>query len=101
MLVGDAKVYDQVQAIKYEYGSDLDWLILYPGDWHLLKNYQLCLIKPYFDAGLKELAEVSGYPIISIKNCSNFKRSHRFIMEVCESFFRNLLSSHLSGIIIF
>ena len=45
VLEGDAKVWDIMQLIKREYGSDLDWLIPMPGDWHLLKNYQLCLMK--------------------------------------------------------
>ena len=41
VLEGDAKTYDVIQAVKFEYGSDLNWLIPYPGDWHLLKNYQI------------------------------------------------------------
>ncbi len=44
VLEGDAKTYDIIQAIKHEYGQDLSWLIAYPGDWHLLKNYQHCLM---------------------------------------------------------
>ena len=52
VVVGDAKVYDVLQSLKHEYGEDLKWLVVYPGDWHLLKNYQLSLMKPYFDPGL-------------------------------------------------
>ena len=37
LLEGDAKVYNLIQAIKHEYGSDLDWLIPFPGDWHIPK----------------------------------------------------------------
>ena len=32
VLEGDAKTYAIIQAIKHEYGSDLSWLIPYPGD---------------------------------------------------------------------
>lgn len=97
LLEGDAKVYDLLQAIKFEYGSDLDWLIPYPGDWHLLKNYQLCLMKPFFDAGLRDLAIASGYPAPSIQSCSNFKRTHHFLMETWESIFRYMLHTYLSS----
>ena len=44
VVVGDAKVYDVLQSLKHEYGEDLKWLLVYPGDWHLLKNYQLSLM---------------------------------------------------------
>ena len=30
------------------------WLFIFPGDWHILKNYQEVLLKVYFDAGLKD-----------------------------------------------
>lgn len=96
VLEGDAKTYDIIQAIKYEYGSDIDWLIPFPGDWHLLKNYQLCLMKPFFDAGLRELSVASGYPALSVQGCKNFKRTHHFLMETWESLFRHMLRHYLA-----
>ena len=86
-----------IQAIKFEYGQDLAWLIPYPGDWHLMKNYQLCLMKPFFEAGLRDLAVASSYPSQSIQNCSQFKRTHRFLMEVWEAMFRSMLQSFLAN----
>ena len=59
----------------------------FPGDWHLLKNYQIALMKPYFDAGLKSLAEASGYPSVAIRNCTQFKRTHFFILESWEAIY--------------
>ena len=56
VLEGDAKLFDIVQSLKHEYGDELRWVNPYPGDWHVLKNYQIALLKPYFDAGLKEMA---------------------------------------------
>ena len=53
VVTGDAKVYEKFQSLKIEYTGELHWLVPYPGDWHMLKNYQLALMKPYFDAGLK------------------------------------------------
>ena len=34
------KIYEVLKSLKSEYGDDLSWLITYPGDWHLLFNYQ-------------------------------------------------------------
>ena len=84
LVLGDAKTYEIIQNIKEEYGKDLNWLYAYPGDWHLLKNYQNCLMKPFFETGLKELANHVGYPA-SIQSCSVFKRTHHFLIEVWES----------------
>ena len=92
VLEGDAKTYDTIQAVKFEYGSDLNWLVPYPGDWHLLKNYQICLMKPFFEAGLKDLATASGYPALSIQSCSNFQQTHHFLMETWESLYRHMLT---------
>ena len=59
-LTADAKLYEVLQSLKHEYGEELTWLLPFPGDWHMLKNFQISLLKPYFDMGLKELARVSG-----------------------------------------
>ena len=48
IVEGDAKVYEILQSLKYEYREEVKWLIPYPGDWHM-KNYQSALRKPYFD----------------------------------------------------
>ena len=94
LLEGDQATYERLQSIKTEYGNDLSWLIPFPGDWHMLKNFQEVLIKIYFDAGLIELAAASGYQPNSIG--SNFKRTHNFLLEVWESMYRHFLSGFLS-----
>ena len=58
-----------LQSLNCEYGQDFSWLLPMPEDWHLLHNYQIALMKPYFEAGLKELARVSGYPVASVQVC--------------------------------
>ena len=70
VLAADAKLYEVLQSLKHEYGEELKWLLPFPGDWHMLKNYQIALMKPYFDAGLRELARAAGYPVATIQSCS-------------------------------
>ena len=61
VLVGDQKTYTRTCELKQEYGSELDWVIPFIGDWHLLSNYQSVLMKVYYNAGLVNLAESSGH----------------------------------------
>lgn len=90
VVAGDAKTYSHLQAIKSEYGSTMDWLIPFIGDWHVLKNLQPVLIKIYFDAGFKQLANVSGHKgdtLKALSSCFNFKRTHRFLLESWEALY--------------
>ena len=94
IVVGDAKL-SLLVAIIREYGEELNWLLPYPGDWHILLNYQKVLMKPYIDAGLLSLAKVGGHrgeTLTSIANASNFKRTHRFLLQAYEPFYLFFLS---------
>ena len=35
MVEGDAKTYNILQCIKTEYRDEMDWLYIFPGDWHI------------------------------------------------------------------
>ena len=63
----------------------------------MLANYQKALMKPYFNAGLKDLAKSAGYPTTAIQACSQFKRTHWFIMEAWEALFQVMLQLYLEG----
>lgn len=52
--------HDHLHTLKIEYGTDLNWLIPLPGDWHILKKQEV-LINIYFEAGLKDAAKTIGY----------------------------------------
>ena len=98
IVEGDAKVYDILQSLKFEYGVELKWMIPYPGDWHLLKNYQAALMKSYYDAGLSALEKAAGYPLASDKSCTQFidKRTHNFLLEAWEAIYRVMLTKFLA-----
>ena len=99
LVVGDPKTFDLLQSIKGEYAGHLEWLCPFPGDWHILYNFQKALMKVYSDAGLKQLGEVSGHraeTLTSLVLCTNFKRTHNFLSQVVQafySFFLNLYNS--------
>ena len=61
----------------------------------MLMNYQSALMKPYFDAGLKSLAEACGYPLPAIKHCTQLKKTHNFIMEAWDALYRTMLATFI------
>lgn len=100
IVVGDGKTYELLQCIRSEYGSNLKWLLPYPGDWHILLNYQKALMKIYSDAGLLQLANSAGYrgeTLTSLVKCSNFRRTHAFLLQSFEAFYRFFLSLYLGA----
>lgn len=77
-MVRDGKTYTHLQKVKSLYGKKMSNLLIYPGDWHLLKNCQQVLFKIYYSEGLKELAKAAGFKGATLKalqNCSNFKHT--------------------------
>lgn len=47
-------------------------------------------MKIYFDAGIKQLTHFAGYRgeiLTSLLNCSNFKNTHLYILEVWEALY--------------
>ena len=94
-MVGDAKVYAVLQSIRTEYGDNVKWLIFITGDWHIMYNNHKVLMKPYADAGLMDLAKISGYrseTLTSLRTATNFRRTHLFILQCFEAFNRYFLT---------
>ena len=99
LVVGDAKTYNLLQSICFEYRSYLKWLIPFPGDWHVLFNDQKALMKPYEDAGLVVLAKIAGHraeTLTSLIQASNFRRTHEFLLQSFEAFYRYSISLYYS-----
>ena len=98
VVVGDAKTYQHLQNIKIDYGEKLSWLLPFPGDFHILMNYQPVLMKVYFDAALRQIASMCGFKgetLTSLQKCSHFKNTHYFIMEVWEALYLEMFEVFL------
>ncbi|CAC5377131.1 unnamed protein product [Mytilus coruscus] len=99
VVVGDGKSYDYLIKLKKEYGASLNWVLPYPGDWHILKNLLPIFIKVYLDVGLKQLASRfhHGSTFRILTECSKFSVTHRFLPQVWEAILKLQISKFLSG----
>ena len=90
VVVGDGKSYDHLIKLINECGNRLNWVLPYPGDWHILKNNIPIFVKIYFDAGLKELALKfhRGATLKVLTDCAKFQITNRFFIHVWEALFR-------------
>lgn len=76
-------------------------MLPFPGDWHILYNYQKVLLKIYGDAGLLQLAKVAGHrseTLKSLAQASHFKRTHHFILQSFEAIYCLFLRLYLHSL---
>ena len=100
ILVGDGKSYEHLQSMKKLYGSTFEKLLIFPGDWHILKNFQPVIMKAYYHAGLQQIAKESGYraeTLTSLEACSHFKRTHCFLLQVWEAMFTAMIRAFVTS----
>lgn len=96
VIVGDAKTFQILMKLKDQYGKCLQWLIPFPGDWHVLKNYQEVIMRIFWDAGLKDVAKcVHKGALNKVQSCSIFKRTHRLIIQIYEALYLHQIQSFL------
>ena len=54
VVSGDFKVYKLLCEVKMDYGKEMDWLLPYVGEMHVLINYLAGVLGRHWYAGVKE-----------------------------------------------
>ena len=52
-------------------------------------------MKVFYEAGIKQIAEATGYrgeTLTSLANCSNFKRTNTFLLQLHEAFLCEIIT---------
>lgn len=60
ILVGDSKTYHHLIKVKRLYQCVFKNVLIFPGDWHILKNYQSVIMKVWFQPVLRILLWLVG-----------------------------------------
>ena len=68
VVIGDQQTYSLAKTLLKKYPNEFDWVILYPGDWHMLKLAAETIRDMIWDGGLQFLA----------KNCKFTKEVHQW-----------------------
>ena len=99
VAVGDAKTYRHLVYLKKMYSFILLCLLPLPGDWHILKNMQSVIMKVYWDGELRNVAAAiqRSHTLTLLKSTSNFKRTHRFLLQSFEAFYVHQLEQFLAS----
>ena len=79
-IVGDRKTYKYLRKPKYQYRPAMNWLLPFPGDWHVCKIYLKVLMKIYWHAGLKNMAGKAGNKTKILNSLENRKNDLILIM---------------------
>ena len=79
---------------QQQYGRPLEKLIHLPWRSAYIEEFQT---KVYYNAGLRELAKSYRFQSVtlqSLESCSNFKRTHLFLLQVWEAMYRAMVLHH-------
>lgn len=77
----------------------MEWLFPFPGDFHILKNYQEVILKIFFEPVLKQITLNAGFRgeiLTSLKKSTNYKRTQPFLFEEWEALYHHLMESFIS-----
>ena len=90
VVAGDGKTYDFLIDLQRDYSEELDWVLPYLGEWHLLKNAQAPIFKVYMDGGLRDLLKLyhHGATNNAVSSATNFDKTHQFLLTVWEALYR-------------
>ena len=69
---------------KHKYLTYFTWMLPFPGNFHVIKNYSAALMILYGDVGLKDLVAVfnKGATANSVLQATSVDKTHNFILQV-------------------
>ena len=90
VVVGDGKTFHYLQKLKKDHPHELSWMLPFPGDWHVLKNYAHALLKIYGPPGLNELLSLlhKGKTEKSVSSGTDFDKTFAFLLQTWEAMYR-------------
>jgi hypothetical protein len=90
LVVGDGKTFDYLIKIKDENPDDYKWMHPYLGEFHVLKNYSIALMKLYGPAGLYDLISLmhKGRTEKCVSDCTDFDKTTLFLLQSWEAVYR-------------
>ena len=90
VVCGDGKTVNVLYKIKDEYGSEMSWLIVMLGTWHMLKAYMEVFFKKYDTAFCRHLLSkvMTQGNVESILSAKNWAKSHNFLIWIMSAIIR-------------
>ena len=94
-MSADLKAFQMICSIKDDYGEEMDWLLPYLADMHILTSYFAGVLGRHWHAGVETaLAEIyKKNTLESIKKVTNFSRTSNAVLLLGEALLRLFLET--------
>ena len=93
VVAGDEETFRFRYRLKQRKPVDYKWLMVYPGEWHLLLHSAKALLKRYWGAGIEHVAkELNGDDKKAVEG--NYRRAHHYITVMYEAFTTEVIEEY-------
>ncbi|CAN0031651.1 unnamed protein product, partial [Ascophyllum nodosum] len=94
VVAGDEETFRFMYRLKQRKPVEYKWLMVYPGDWHLLLHSAKALLERYWGAGIEHVAkEMSGDDKKAAEG-SNYRRAHHHLTVMYEAFMTEVIEDY-------
>ena len=91
VVAGDEETFRFMLRLKQRKPADYKWLMVYPGDWHLLLHSAKALLKRYWGAGIEHVAKELSGDDKKAADGSNYTRAHHHLTVMYEAFMTEVI----------
>ena len=87
-------------TIKDDYGSEMSWLQIMLGTWHLMKDYLNVFLKKYENTFVRHLLSkvLSKGNIDAVVACTSWIKSHNYTNWMMAAFFRENIQNFIDNL---